>query len=332
MFKKILVVGLCLAFVSVGALAEVYGGTTVARNERAITASAAGVIEEMHIRVGGTVKEGDLVAQMHTTKVFADQDGTVVRIHAKAGSGISGSVLEISPISRYTIYCTTDEAYDATDNDLIHCGETLYLSCTYNGTHRGSGIVYAIDNETYMVEAVAGEFYVGETVYLYRDAEYSYKQRVGIGTVVSSDTELYEASGRISEIYVSEGEYVEKGELLYELFEGDEIDTLADTEGVITACNVNVGDSVQKGQTLAFVAPYEEICVAVQIDEAQAGDVSVGDEVILNYACDEDTLYTGSITEISGIAEDGGITVYIASDVQINYIGISVNVRINPDD
>lgn len=332
MFKKIMAVVLCMAFVFSGALAEVYSGTTVARNVRAITASADGVIEKMYIEAGGMVSEGDAVAQMRTTKVFATQDGVVARIHAQANAEVNGSVLEISPVSKYTIYCTTDEAYAATDNDLIHCGETLYMSCSYNGTHQGSGIVYAIDNETYMVEAVAGEFYVGETVYLYRDSAHSYKNCVGIGTVVSSDTELYEANGRISEIYVSEGEYVEKGELLYALFEGDGIDTLSDVEGIITVCNACVGDSVQKGQILACVVPYDEICVAVQIDEALAGDISVGDEVILNYACDEDSLYTGTIMEISELAENESITAYIAPDVQINYIGVSVNVRINSDE
>ena len=58
---------------------------------------------------------------------------------------MDGTVLEISPTSRYTVYCTVDGAYGDPETELVHTGEQLYLRCTANGTHRAVGVVTSID-------------------------------------------------------------------------------------------------------------------------------------------------------------------------------------------
>lgn len=125
----------------------------------------------------------------------------------------------------------------------MHAGETLYMRCTSNGTHQGFDRVYSIDGESYMVEALGGKFYVGETVYLYRDADFRYAQLVGSGTVVFYDPEIYSSKGRITAMHVAQGEYVERGELLYEVIAGEDINTVAPASGIITDCNVQAGEN-----------------------------------------------------------------------------------------
>lgn len=329
MFKKILAGLLAWAMTAAPALAEAYTGSTMARSTLAVTAQASGVLEEIRVLPGSTVAKDDQIAALRTTKVFASQDGTISRIHAGEGSVADGTVLELSPVSRYTVYCTADEAYDSISSNLVHCGETLYLYCTYNGTHQGTGMVYSIDGETYMVEATGGEFYVGETLYLYRDAGHSYKYLVGKGTVVASATELYEGTGKITAMHVSAGEYVERGELLYEIIDGDGTAVLSPVSGVITACAAEEGSAVQDGQVIATLAPWDEICVAIEVSEEQAWQINPGDQAALSYAGDpEEKLIPGEVIEISQLAGDGTYTVYIAPETPPVRTGMTVNVRL----
>ena len=330
MVKRIILTCLALLLAATPALAEVYVGTTVARNTLSIAAGANGVLEEMGIRPGYAVEAGETLARLRTKKVFANQNGTIARIHAQEGHKAEGTVLELAPVSRYTIHCTADEAYDSIASNLVHCGETLYLYCTKNGTHQGRGQVYAIDNETYMVEATAGEFYVGETVYLYRDEDYSYKQLVGIGTVVAGAAEAYESEEKIAAIHVREGEYVEKGELLYEILEGEDAEIEAPDHGIITACEAENGASVTEGQAIASLASYDDICVAIEADESQVELISVGDSAELSYILDaQERWVPGRVTEISAVAQDGCYTVYIAAEEAPRQLGLTVEVRID---
>jgi len=330
MIKKTISAVLVLLMICVPAMAEVFTGTTVARSTMNITAQAGGIIDELYVQPGSVVKEGEVIARLRTTKVFATQNGTVAHIQATEGKDADGTVLEIAPISRYTIHCTSDSAYDSISSNLVHCGETLYMKCTTNGTHQGSGRVYSIDGSTYMLEATGGEFYVGETVYLYRDAEYAYKHLVGTGTVVSSTTEVYESEGRIAAIHVSEGEYVEKGELLYEVSDGEDIEIIAPIDGIIASCNAGNGTVVEDGQIVVNLVSYDEICISVQVEEDQIGKISVGDSAALIYSCyGDERLIPGTVIETSNVAQDGIYTAYVDSEDMPAQLGLSVEVRID---
>ena len=330
MMKRIVSVLLALMMIAAPAMAEVFTGTTIARSTQAITADAGGILDELCIRPGSIVKEGETIARLRTTKVFAAQNGTVARIHAQEGREAEGTVLEIAPVSRYTIHCTSGEAYDSISSNLVHCGEILYMKCTNNGTHQGRGRVYSIDGETYMLEATAGEFYVGETVYLYRDPEYAYKKLVGVGTVVSSAAEAYESKGRIAAIHVAEGEYVEKGELLYEVIDGESAEILAPADGIITACHAENGSAVEEGQVIAEYVRSSDLLISVPVDEYSIAGISVGDDASVVYASDADEQrIAGKVIDISYLAEDESYTVLVQPEILLPYLGMHASVYID---
>ena len=330
MMKRIISAALVLLMTAAPALAEVFTGTVVARSTMAITADAGGVLEEIYIQLGSVVRKGEVIARLQTTKVFASQNGTVARIHAREGQETEGTVLEITPVSRYTVHCTSEDAYDSISSNLVHCGEELYMKCTANGTHQGRGRVYSIDNESYMLEATAGEFYVGETVYLYRDPDYSREQRVGIGTVVSGATEAYESEGRITAIHVSEGEYVEKGELLYEVIDGEGTELIAPADGIITACNVENGAVVENGQAIAEYAFSGDILISVQVDESAIAGIAAGDDASVVYASDADEeRIPGTVSDISHLVESESYAVYIQPEEMYPYLGMHATVYID---
>lgn len=329
MFKKILTGTLALLLCAAPALAEVYSGTTAANQLMRITASASAQVEQIYACSGDTVARGDVLAALRATRVFASESGVVARIQAEEGQKISGTALEVQPVSRYDIYCTVSEAYASTENMLIHSGETLYLRCTANGTHQGTAAVTSIDGETYMAQAIGGEFYNGETVYLYRDPEYAYSSLVGIGTVVSASSRTYEADGKILKLHVSEGEYVERGELLYEFIDGDSAEITASADGILYAAELQAGDAAQKGQTVFSIVSWDDIRIEIEVEEEAAATLCIGDSVAMTYACDaEETLVPGEIAEISQLGENGSFFVSILPQKAPPYLGMTVNVRI----
>lgn len=171
---------------------------------------------------------------------------------------------------------------------------------------------------------------MGETVYLYRDAEFSTKQRVGIGTVVENETEKYEADGTVIRLCVGKGEEIERGQLLYETVSGSGTEIRADAAGIVSGVNAANGERVQKGQTLATVVPRESVCVEIAADETQVTQFRKGMRVEITYEADrEETPAYGTVAEIADA--DGSYRVAIVPDETDGLrLGMTAWVRIEP--
>ena len=66
------------AMIPMGALGEtVFAGEVTASNTQVIAAPFGGMVEKVSVRVGDSVKIGDPIAVVETTKVYAETDGTV---------------------------------------------------------------------------------------------------------------------------------------------------------------------------------------------------------------------------------------------------------------
>lgn len=327
MRKRIASLLLAFSLLAAPALAEVYEGTTAALATVTVCADASGVVEAVPARAGQRVEAGQALCRTQPEKTFASQDGAVSLLYAAEGDEVSGTVLEIMPLERYTIYCTVDKAYRSAASTLVHSGETLYVKCTANGTHRAIGVVTQIDGEEYRVLTVGGELYVGETVYLYRDADFNAAQRVGIGTVVVTDTEVYEAEGEITRLRVSEGDYVERGQLLFETGGGE---ITAPAGGILTSLSCQPGGAIEEGQIVAELVPEDAICVEVQVDETVAARLSPGDAALLTFAGEEDEeASAGAVIDVSAIAESEMYTVRIRTeDTRALALGMRVEVRL----
>lgn len=326
MLKRWLTLLLALLSLAAPALAEVYSGTTVALSTVTVRAGDAGAVGAAQAVVGQRVEAGQALYPMKPQKTFASQDGDVSLVSAEVGDDVSGEILELSPTERYTIHCTVDKAYKSPATKLVHSGETVYVKCTHDGTHRAVGIVTAIDGAEYRVLTLGGELYVGETVYLYRDDAFTAAQRVGIGTVVVSDTEVYEAEGELTDLRVTEGDHVERGQLLYATGGGE---ITSPVGGIVASLSCKAGDAVEADQAVAEIVPDGAVGVEAQIDEADAAKLAVGDRVALTFAGYEDAdAATGAVVAISGLADSGQYTVYIQPETDVPLpLGLSVEVR-----
>ena len=328
MLKRCAALLLALLCLSAAAHAEVYEGQTAALSAVLVRSEQDGDAEAVPVLAGQRVTEGETLVRLRADKTFAAQDGTVSIVYAEVGDDVSGAVLELAPVERYTVYCTVDKAYQSSESTRVHSGETVYAKCTADGTHRAVGVVTQVDGEEYRVLTIGGELYVGETVYLYRDADFTAAGRVGIGTVVASDTQACEAEGTLTLMRVSEGDSVERGQLLYAIGGGE---ISAPVGGIVASVSCRPGDAVQKNQTVAEIVPDGEIGVEIRVDEADAAKIRVGSAAQLIFAGQEDEdAVPGTVVEISAIADSGKYAVRIRPETDAALpLGMSVEARID---
>ena len=320
--KEWLSLCLCALCLTGAARAEIALSGTVAAREAAVTANIGGSVEEVFVRAGDRVEAGDVVATVALTGVYAPADGTVRGIMAEAGDSAGQTVLSIAPMSKYTVTADISDAYDSAANKHVTVGETVYMECSRDGSHVAVGRVVKAEGSAYTVEVTGGELYMEEKVYIYRDEDHSSSARIGSGTVSRTAELAVSGTGRVAEMYVSEGERVERGQLLFTCVEADTVeDALRGGElrstasGVVASVAAQAGQQAAVGSTVLTVYPTEGFCVELSVEEADLAAVNVGDSVRLSFDFDAEGALTceGTVTEISYLGEstEAG-TVYTA--------------------
>ena len=313
------IMALALALALLGApgaqAAELYFEGKVAGGETlSVLAPYGGIVEEMAVSVGERIEQGDLIAKLATTKEFAPVEGRVAGVFGQPGDNTEsvteryGAVLFIEPLHKYTISADTSKAYNSNQNRVIHTGEVVYLSCTSDGTHQGVGVVTKVENSSYTVEVTAGEFYLEETVTIYRKPDYDSKSRIGRGTVESTAAVAVKGTGSILKMHVQTGDTVERGQLLFESVSGT-LDGLyapgneirSEASGIVTAVDAGMGASVEKGGKLITYYPSDSMRIEIAVAEADLAYVVPGMKVGIefNWDINQEHRMEGTIAEVS---------------------------------
>ena len=322
-------------FVSAGASAELaLDGSVVSGGAQSVRAPFGGVVEDVRLRPGDLIGVGDPVAYIVTTKVYAPQDGVVGSVCALEGDSAEGvikrygAVLYIEPVNRYTVQASTEKAYNSSSTKYVHIGEKLYLSCTQDGSHRGTARVTKLETADeagitkYTLEVTGGDFYVGETVGAFRSADYASESRVGRGVVAQAEAIAVEGAGSILKLHVAPGDTVERGQLLFETVEGT-LDGLyagestipSDLSGIVASVDVQNGASVTKDANLITVYPFAQLQVEAQVNVLDLGAIHEGDAVEIEFDLDPDSLrrYEGVVDSISYLSSGEGSQKYYSA-------------------
>ena len=258
--KKLLALTLAALYCAVPSIALAdtsFDGSVVCAQEVGVTAPFGGVIGSMSLRAGDRIEAGDVVATIETTKVYAPDDGTVTGLFAQPGDNVEtvsaryGAALYIAPENKYSISADIEKAYNASENKYVNIGERVYLSCTSDGAHTATGVVVAAEGTTYTVETISGELMMEETVNIYRSSSLTSSSRIGRGTVSRVAELAVTGTGSIVAMHVSDGDSVERGQLLFETVSGD-LDGLyatgneivSEVSGVVASVNASAGGSV----------------------------------------------------------------------------------------
>ena len=295
-----------------------FEGTVISGDTREIYAPIGGTVGRLAIEAGQRVSDGEVLAELTTTKVYAEETGTVTGVFAQPGDNAEtvaqkyGAVLYIEGESVYTIAASTENAYDATANKFVQVGETVNLSCYSDGKHTGTGVITSIEGTDYNVEVKSGEFLIGETVSVYR-GEVKSVNRIGRGTLNRKTPLAVSGTGSIVSFAVRDGDAVKRGDLLFETLEGS-FDGLymsgsricADAAGTIASLNVQQGEHIEKGGVIAELYPESAMRIKGQIAESNLSYIAEGDpvEIELIWNQDAEVTYSGTIARISAIAAE----------------------------
>ena len=326
--KRIFSVLAMLLVLAVGApaLAQItFQGTVVSSKTLSVSAPFGGLVDEIDLRKGDPIHVGDVVATIKTTKVFAEMDGTVSGVFAREGDqteGITeryGGVMYIEPVNRYIVSATTEKAFNSSDTKYIHIGERVHLACTKDGTHVGTAVVTNISeineqgNTPYKLEVTSGDFYMGETVGIYRDANHSANSRIGRGTIQQNTAVAVKGSGSVLKLHVQVGDHVERGEVLFETVEGvldglyamDNI-IYSPMDGIVATVEAAQGSSIEKNGKLITVYPKDGLQIEIKVSELDLNEIHEGDKVSIEFEWDMDGTrqVEGTVSSISAVGEE----------------------------
>lgn len=326
MLKKWMAGILALTLViSAAALAEFVplDGSIVSSGAEAVRAPFGGIVEDVHLRAGDLIHVGDPVATIVTSKVYAPEDGVVGSVCAREGDGADGiikrygAVLYIEPVNRYIVTASTEKAYNSSTTKYVHIGEKVYLSCTQDGSHCGTAKVTKVEaadeagNTKYSLEVTGGDFYIGETVGVFRSPDYAPESRIGRGAIAQNAAIAVEGSGSLLRMHVAAGDFVERGQLLFETVEGTldglyaGVNTIpSDISGIVASVDVSNGSAAGKDGNLITVYPLESLQVEAQVYVMDLSSISVGDEVEIEFDFDPDGMnrYPGVVESISYVS------------------------------
>ena len=318
--RSILSVLVACALLLGSACAISFTGTVAASDTVEIYAPIGGSVECVEVSVGEKVKEGDVLASLKTTKVYATEDGVVTGIFGEPGDNAEtiaeryGAVMYIEGETVYTISASTEEAYNTTDNKFVHVGEEVYLYCYSHSSHTGTGVITSVEGINYNVNVLEGEFLLGETVNIFRGETTASAKRIGRGDVNRKNPTAVSGNGSIVSIAVKNGDAVKKGDLLFETLDGS-FDGLymtgaqiaTDAAGTIAQLNLNQGSKTEKGSVAAVIYPVGKMRVEAQVSEYNLSEIAVGDKVNVEliWNQDEEVNYAGVVSMISAIAAEG---------------------------
>ena len=320
-----------------------FTGIVTASETYGVYAPIGGTVEKVEGEVGQRVKPDDVIVRLSTTKVYAEESGTVTGVFGQPGDNAEtvaekyGAVMVIEGESVYSIAASTDNAYNSSATKFVHVGENVYLSCYSDGKHTGTGVITAIEGTDYTVRVTSGEFLIGETVNIYRGDSAVSTQRIGRGTLNRLSPTAVTGTGSIVSFAVSAGDTVGRGDLLFETLDGSfdglymsGSDIAAGIEGTISQVSAQQGGKIEKDSVVAVLYPESAMRVEAQIEEANLASVAVGDPVSIELVWnqDEEVTYNGTIAMISAIA-DSGATDAADGDSAVTY---TVYIDFTPDE
>ena len=347
MIKRILTLclALCLTAACAAGLAEDWSRYTVASAVVSaakwtdLTAPYSGVLMPFDVRIGDTVKKGDVLFRMQVNTLYAPENGSVTAVFARKGDDAAGvcahfgGLMAIEGEHPFLINATTSHA--TVENRELRPGQTLYFRSERTGREEGSGRVIAVSGDNYVVEILSGKFMVRETMNLYRNADYT--ARTGIGTVALRNPVLITAAGRVADLLVSEHGKIIAGQPLATLL-GPDADpgasswVAAPADGVIALLGVQPGQQVWKGALLARIYHTGAPEIVADVDEMDLPRLKVGDTCPVVLDLDPDTVHYATVREIGGLGVTRQNAAYFTVRLTLNEtdlpLGASASVYI----
>ncbi len=311
-------------------------GTVAAKNHTDVMAPFSGTLCTFDLEAGDTVKAGDKLFEMQHTIIYAPETGKVTAVFIAPGEYTDaamiryGAVIAMEGSHTQRILASTAGAYNKNRNKELHVGETLYFRTTTGSREDGEGRVIRVSGGEFIVEILKGTFDYATMLNLYRSDSYTQENKVGQGTVVRRDPVMLTAvPGLVESVYVSPGDEVKQGDILYTLLSADAdqdagAQIISSVNGVAGTVSVAPGQQVWKGEFLARIYSTDQMEVLAQIDEIDISKIQLGSSLPIILDMDPSHIIYGTVTEISGLGVTRQNAAYYTVHLDLN----NANVRI----
>lgn len=135
---------------------------------------------------------------------------------------------------------------------------------------------------------------------------------------------------QISEFFVEEGDFVEKGDLLYRDSSGQDLE--ANIKGEVAKILVDEDEQISPGREIMVIADYDDLELKVRVDEYDLNSIEVGKEVEITINA-LDRTFDGEIAQIAreGIYMNGLTffdTIISIEDGEGIRVGMSAELRV----
>lgn len=300
---------LCLVLTSAAALGATANASIVAPETAKVIAPFAGTLRPFDWASGESVAAGDVLFEIDTIPVYAQQAGTVAAVLAGEGDDAQGvinrhgALAVIEPELALYIDASTTDAYDDEDNKYLHAGETLYLKC---GNEKGEGRVTSVSGKKYVVEILSGSYDVDDNIRCFRESAMPSDSETGRGKAKRYPDAIVQGAGRVAKVHVQPGDKVEAGDLLFEMIDAQSAKDAspvitAPVSGAVTLMQAASGAQVYRGMLLCEIADLAALELSAEVDELDLPSIRVGD--VLSYTLDAygETAFSGTVTEIRPI-------------------------------
>ncbi len=338
--KKCLLWVLMLCLLAPAALAETvtFSGTVVPNGTVEVYIHSSARVDALHAQVGNLVAAGDALATLHTNAVYAPMDGVVAAVYGETGDDAAavtarwGAVLALDEHVTFTVSADNAKAYASLETKNVTLGETVHLQSRSDENRTGTGIIIAIDNSAYTVKGTSGALIPGESVDVFRSADFHEESCLGRGTVARINPTAVSGEGTIVSVAVTAGQSVKKGDLLFVTLPGDQANEVlvSPVSGVIAQVNLSQGAAAAE-DSVAFVLYAEDaMVIEAPIPEADLSYISVGETVSIAFLWNEDSAapITGMVESISSVADENGdytATILFTPDASVRY-GMTVTI------
>jgi len=155
--------------------------------------------------------------------------------------------------------------------------------------------------------------------------DYEYADRLGKATVTATPAEYVAGTGDIANLYVQPGDFVEKGQLLFETAgalsdSGRTSPLTAAHAGYVVNLWAEAGSAIEKDGLLMEICPAEALVLTCVLPESEVISVNCGDAVSAGFELSgEHVFLPGTVEYISYLPEAGEEVTY------------QVHIRLVPD-
>lgn len=297
-----------------------FSGKLQPQSVMTIVAPFDGTVTACSPKAGDLVAQGDALATLDTTRVYAPCDGTVAAVFAAQGDALSDvlkvyeAAVFIEPASTLTLDASTASAYNSLETKYVHVGENVRLYSSASDEREGAGVVISVSGTSYVVEVLSGNLRIGESCHVSRSEERgATRQRVGGGRTRRSDPVAVTADESVLKLYVRQGAAVRKGDLLMETVPGDlknvaatDASVYASADCVILSAPASVGASMKQGQPMFTAYAAGTLEAVVQVDENDLDAVAVGGAATIELdGADDRPAIDGTVRAVSHVPTEG---------------------------